>query len=490
MLMTVGLATSGCDVVAGLDGLDGRDGPPASGVVWAQRFGGAAEQAATAVAVDGDANIVVAGVFSGTLTFGDLTLTSTSARDIFVAKLSPDGTPMWARRFECLVTNAADPSCRMSAIAVDSREQIVVVGSFWIELHAAGRVLPSRGDGADAFLVMLAPDGSYVWGTSAGDAQNQSFDAVAIDDDDTIVLAGPYDGFMKFYEGLGPTWVANLDGIDGTDGFVARYLPNGAFAGARAIAGLGGQRATALAVDGSDILVAGTTAGAVDLGGQTLVSHGFADMFLARFDATLSPIWSTTFGDAQDNCFGECQAALAVDDAHRVLMAGSFTGTADFGGGPLAASVAPDAYVARFQQFGQDGAPRHDWSSRYGDPFEQRSYGAAVAEGHDLVVAGLFAGSIDFGQGALVDDDWGKDVFVARFDASGAPVWARALRNTTPLPDDVGRDRFYGPAVAVDPAGAIVVAGSFSGKLDVGDGVLSTGAGDDGYDLFVVKLEP
>jgi hypothetical protein len=67
-------------------------------VLWVRTFGGIQDQFANAAVVDDLGNIYVAGFFSGSMTIGSETLTSLGLRDIFVAKLSEDGTPVWAKR--------------------------------------------------------------------------------------------------------------------------------------------------------------------------------------------------------------------------------------------------------------------------------------------------------------------------------------------------------------------------------------------------------
>ena len=80
---------------------------------------------------------------------------------------------------------------------------------------------------------------------------------------------------------------------------------------------------------------------------------------------------------------------------------------------------------------------------------------------------------MDFGGGPLTSAG-GPDVFVAKYTAAGAPLWARRAGST-------GGDM---KAVAVDGQGNVVVTGYFQGTVDFGAGPL-TSAG--GYDIFVLK---
>jgi hypothetical protein len=62
---------------------------------WLQRLGGASDDEGAAISPMLDGAYVLAGSFTGTMTFGQHTQTSGGARDILVARLLADGTPHW-----------------------------------------------------------------------------------------------------------------------------------------------------------------------------------------------------------------------------------------------------------------------------------------------------------------------------------------------------------------------------------------------------------
>lgn len=93
---------------------------------------------------------------------------------------------------------------------------------------------------------------------------------------------------------------------------------------------------------------------------------------------------------------------------------------------------------------------------------------AAGADG-DVYLGGRFAGTIDLGQ-TILTAEGASDPFVARFDADGAVAWATALRGG-------------GQAVVTDleeRAGELVVAGSFTTALVLGNGIELAASGEGG----------
>lgn len=69
-----------------------------------------------------------------------------------------------------------------------------------------------------------------------------------------------------------------------------------------------------------------------------------------------------------------------------------------------------------------------------------------------LIIAGAFAGDIDFGGGPL--HSAGYDIFFAKFDANGNSVWSRSF-------GAAGNDLGY--QLRVDPVGNITLAGKHTG---------------------------
>ena len=71
---------------------------PAGQVAWARKAGGQGDDRGLAIASRADGSVVVTGRFAGTATFGDTTLSSGGFENVFVTRLDATGTVAWARR--------------------------------------------------------------------------------------------------------------------------------------------------------------------------------------------------------------------------------------------------------------------------------------------------------------------------------------------------------------------------------------------------------
>jgi hypothetical protein len=232
----------------------------------------------------------------------------------------------------------------------------------------------------------------------------------------------------------------------------------------RIISGAADDFPGAIATDASgNVFVAGTFNDTINLGGADLVASSL-DMFLAKFDSSGAHVWSQNF-DAG------VVYSIAVENSGGIVVTGDFSGTVDFGGGPLVSAGLWDVFLARFDA---DGV--HQWSQRFGSTGADRGQAVAVDNGQ-IVVTGYFGGAVDFGGGALVST--GKnDIFLAMYDQSGAHFWSQRFGGAE---DDAGT------SVAIDLNGSVVLGGYFQEMVFFGGPTL-TSAG--GFDVFLAKFQP
>jgi hypothetical protein len=275
-----------------------------------------------------------------------------------------------------------------------------------------------------------------------------------------VVVTGIFNGAVDFGGGT-----LTSEGSD--DIFLAKFDSNGAHVWSKRFGDSDPQNAHDVAVDASgNVIVAGFFIGPVDFGGGTLTSAGGYDMFVAKFDPDGNHLWSKRFGDANY----QFARSVAVDASGNVIVTGYFYGTVDFGGGALTCAGLPDVFVVEFDPDGN-----HIWSKRFGEVGDQGGYAAAADASGNVIVAGYFNGTIDFGGGVLTSAG-DRDIFVAKFKPDGDHLWSERFgdgSSQTAL------------AIAVDVSGDAIVAGYFEGAVDFGGGALTSAGGED---IFVAKL--
>jgi hypothetical protein len=379
--------------------------------VWSERFGGDGKTCDEGrdIATDGFGNIVVTGFFVDTVDFGGGPLSCEGHSDVFVAKYDAVGTYLWSKRF-----GDDGHYARGHAVVTDDDGGLVVTGKFGGEVDFGGGPLSVSGN-ADVFVVKLAADGTHLWSKRIGGADVDLGSDVAVDGAGNVVVTGQFRGTADF--GGGP-----LTSAGNHDIFVAKYSAGGIHRWSRRFGGAALDIGNAVAVDGEgDVFLTGSFQNTVDFGGGPLASSGYHDVVLLKLDTDGAHLWSRNFGGAiNDHGHG-----VAVDGEGHVLVTGEFRGTADFGGGTLVSAGNEDIFVARY-----DAGGTHQWSRRFGDAyFAQAGFDIAAGGDGGVVVTGWFWGAVDLGGGTLTSAGE-KDVFVAEFDAGGAHLWSRRFGDT------------------------------------------------------------
>lgn len=163
---------------------------------------------------------------------------------------------------------------------------------------------------------------------------------------------------------------------------------------------------------------------------------------------------------------------IHAGSAGGVVVAGMFDGAMELGRERLVSAGDRDAFVARLDQTG-----RLVWVRQFGGLDYQSAVRAAMDADGNVVVAGEFFGTSDFGAGPMTSAGL-HDIFVAKLDPSGETLWVRQFGDPT---------HQYVGDMEVDGHGNSVLGGVFEGSVDFGNGPLTSAGAQDAY---VVKLDP
>lgn len=213
--------------------------------------------------------------------------------------------------------------------------------------------------------------------------------------------------------------------------------------------------------DRGNVVVAGQFRGTIDFGGGALTSRGEDDICVAAFDAAGRHLWSQSFGDESPQW-----AQDVVADGAGITMIGTFYGSVDFGGTTLTSAGGQDVFVVRL-----DAAGSPIWSRRFGGVDNDAGNRLAIGEDGDVIIAGMFTGTTDLGNGPLVSAGaW--DVYLARLNGTGNAMWSRGFG---------GGDTDLVEGLDADAGGRIVISGSYQSTIDFGGGSLPSASGFDAY---------
>jgi uncharacterized protein (TIGR03437 family) len=376
---------------------------PSGQIVYATYLGGAGADAGLGIAVDSAGSAYVVGSTSSLnfpVTAGAFQTRLAGNTDVFVAKLSPDGSTLV---YATYLGGAGFDTA--AAIAVDSSNNAYVGGLGSSDFPTTAGVYRTQGGGA--FAAKLNPAGAaLVYSTFLGGDGSGITSGVAIDSAGNAYAAGSTSS-TNFP--TTPGAIRGMIGAGNSAAFLVKLNPTGAAAIYSSI--LGGRGDTfggSVAVDSQgNAYFAGSTDAAdfpVTSGAYQKSVAGNSDVFVAKLNPAGSALVYGTLlgGSSTDRASG-----LAIDSAGNAFVSGS-TFSTDF-------PVTADALPKRFA-----GSPC------------------------------LITGGTPFGNPPLVAPC--GDAFAAKLDSTGS-----TLAYSTYLS---GSDAESATAVAIATSGAMYVAGS------------------------------
>lgn len=297
----------------------------------------------------------------------------------------------------------------------------------------------------DMILVKYNAAGQKQWTRQLGTASEDSGNAVAVDADGNIYVAGTT---------LGDLGGPHEGEDDEYDIFLVKYNSDGNEQWRRRLGTPEVDDAPGVALDaGGNIYVSGTTYGDMD-GDLEEINAGDFDMFLVKFNASGDKQWTRQWGtSSSDECYG-----MTVDAGGNVYLTGLTYGNLDH-----TSAGQSDMFLVKYNAAGE-----RQWARQWGTATQDYGYGVAVdRESGDVYVAGSTGNQNPGSYEGL----W--DMLLVKYDAAGELQWTRQV--------DSGDDD-EGWGLAVDADGNIFVAGDTYGTLDG-----NTSAG--GWDAFLVKYD-
>ncbi len=359
---------------------------PTGVALWSKCLGGVlGGGTGRAVAVDGNGNVLVTGKFSGTVDFGTGPLTSAGADDVFLAKYTAAGDPVWSKAFGGAMSDVGN------GVAVDSGGDVVLIGTAGGGSNFGGG--PIRANGYSIVVAKFSSAGAPLWSRSIGDSFSNSGNAVAVDPSGNIDVTGAFSGPADF--GGGALTSA------GVDIFLAKLSPTGGHVWSRRFgSALATHAGNGVACDGSgNVLVTGSFESSIDLGGGWARSFAHKDVFVAKYSPAGAYLWSRLAGGIYD----DAGRGIAVDASGQVAVTGIFQAAVNFGTGSLISAGRTDIFVARYAA---DGTPLG--AQRFGGADSDAGNAVAADGSGRSVVTGGYRLRVDFDgtplAGAGMDD--------------------------------------------------------------------------------------
>jgi hypothetical protein len=393
--------------------------------------GGSGDDQGLALALDGDNAVVVGGTRSSDFpTKSAYDASHNGSLDVFVLKLAANGSSL---EYSTFVGGSGDD--QGLALALDGDNAVVAGGTRSSGFPTKSAYDASHNGSLDVFVLKLAADGkSLEYSTFVGGSGDDQGSALALDGAGNAVVTG------QTYSSNFPTTdgAYNEDHNGGWDVFVLKLAADGkSLEYSTFVGGSGNDEGKALALDGDNAVVAGSTKsfdfptwpnpGACDTS-----YNGSWDVFVLKLAADGSSLEYSTFVGGSEEDRG---LALALDIFGNTVVAGSTksSGFPTTNGTNGAYDKTHNGFWDVFVLELADDWSSLNYSTFVGGSSWDNGFALALDGDGNAVVTGK-TWSSDFPTEKAYDDDHngGQDVFVLKLDGELADITPTPTSTLTP----------------------------------------------------------
>ncbi|MDW7694279.1 SBBP repeat-containing protein [Flammeovirgaceae bacterium SG7u.111] len=375
-----------------------------------------------------------------------------------------------------------DESIIPSSISVDPSNNVYITGKFsgTADFDPGPNVAELSSKGAsDGFIVKLDAQGGFQWAKRFGGRGGEDIgNDVVTDSLGNVFVVGEFQSDADFDS-------ITISATALADSFVLKLNSSGDISWLKQLNGSDIVISTAITLTSSvDLLITGRFKGSPNFFNRKVSTYGNYnnyDIFALKMDSAGNVLWAKQQGGSGE----DSSESITTDSLGNVFIAGYYYSTSkndpEIGQAKFATSKGYDIFVMKLNNQGE-----FCWTHTFGG--NHYDYGHSIATDHlgNIVVAGEFAGLVDFDPDStvslLASYNIGSetDAFVLKLDNSGKFLWVKQFG---------GLNSDYGSSVVTDHNGNIYLAGDFWEKAYFGDYELNAGDYIDYRDVYVLKLD-
>jgi len=303
--------------------------------------------------------------------------------------------------------------------------------------------------------------GEYQWSARIGGVGRDSVRGVAWDKAGNLAITGYFSDSVAF-GGSTARKAANIDT------YVSKYGPDGAHLWTATFGGKGEDVGNGIAIDEDGyITVVGLFSDVMEVGTTPLKSAGSDDIFIVRLTPEGDIAWARRVGGTDSDAAHDVVTGKSGD----IVVTGSFKKSMQVGKDTIASQGNEDIFVLKLDSDGY-----LEWIVRHGGRY--RDFGQQVEMTGDggVVLLAEFTDDVSFG-GEVLKNQGNRDLALVAMNPDGSHRWSKSFGS--PFNE-------LGLGLAVDPAGNIVLTGSFDNEITFGGDVFKSQGESD---IYVAKFD-
>lgn len=235
--------------------------------------------------------------------------------------------------------------------------------------------------------------------------------AISSDNNGNSYITGYFTGTADF-------GASTLNSAGSSDIFVAKLNNAGSYDWAVQAGGTGSDRGFSIATDSQgNSYVTGFFTGSADFSGQTVVSAGAQDIFIAKYNAAGVLQWVESAGGAG----ADIGNGITLDNQDNPIVTGEFNGSSSFGAVTLVSTAGtPDVFISKL-----DGAGAFSWTQQGASDATNKGVEVACDNAGNIYATGQFGDTITFD--ITHNNASLNSIYLVKFDPSGQEQWFRKI---------------------------------------------------------------
>ncbi len=281
----------------------------------------------------------------------------------------------------------------------------------------------------DIFLSKFDTHGFHIWTKVWGWLDSDMATDIRIDNEDFIYVTGTHEDRTDMDPGPD---VYEITSNGGKDTFMSKFDTDGNFIWALSWGGISDDYPQDVQLDEqNNIHLVGILKSTVDLDPTDGVDEhtcagGYGDAYISKFDSDGNFLWARSWGGEET----DRGISIAVDNAGRIFVAGTFNGIVDFDpGNGLCIHISEgnddddsDIFISKFDSSGD-----HYWTNTLGSVGENFCTALRFDGNDQIYLAGTYVYTVDFAPGPDVVERTSPahygELFIAKYNLEGYLTW-------------------------------------------------------------------
>ena len=287
--------------------------------------------------IDNFDNIYITGRFQGSASFDTINVTAMGGRDIFLAKLDTSGSVVWVEQIWDNYTNSL-----VSDMEIDPSGHIYLTGQFQYKIVFNGYTHWGSNN-MEVYILKFNPNGMYSWITTGTGPNNNIANAIAVDDNYNIYIAGKFTNTLTFGT-LSQTGTGTYE-----DHFITKFDSAGVSQWHNKITHSYQFEITDITNDPwGNCLLSGFMTDTLNLGADTIISPNLIprQAFVGSFSPSGISNWGSFGGPSITNHDASANS-ICTDKCGNPFITGRFNMTSTFGSISVTSSGTDDIFIAK-----------------------------------------------------------------------------------------------------------------------------------------------